>query len=274
MLISVFKRLGILALVSLTLTACGPDESKKSSKFVIGASSTPHAEILEFVKPQLEKQGVDLDIRVFNDYIIPNQALADKELDANFFQHVPYLNKTLADHPDWKFVSAGAVHMHPYRFYSQKYKSLQELPDGAKMMSSNNIAQHGHILKLFQDEGLIKLRSGIDPDDATVDDIVENSRHIQFLFNYDAPLMPQIYKNGEPDVASIDGHFAINAGLDLSKDAIYSEPAANSKFANIVTVREDNKNDPRIVLLMTALKSPETKQFILDTYKGETVPVP
>jgi len=274
MLTSTLKRLGVLTLVSLALTACGPDKEEKSSKFVIGASSTPHAEILEFVKPQLEKQGVDLDIKVFNDYIIPNQALADKELDANFFQHVPYLNKTLADHPDWKLVSVGAVHMHPYRFYSQKYKSLQELPDGAKVMSSNNIAQHGHILKLYQDEGLIKLRSGIDPDNATVDDIVDNPRHLQFLFNYDAPLMPQIYKNGEPDVASIDGHFAINAGLDLSKDVIYSEPAANSKFANVVVVREDNKDDPRVALLMAALKSPETKQFILDKYKGEAVPVP
>lgn len=274
MLLNTVKRFGILLVTGLVLTACQPDQQEKHNKLIIGASSTPHAEILEFIKPQLEKEGVDLDIRVFNDYIIPNQALAEKELDANFFQHVPYLNKTLADHPDWKLTSVGAVHMHPYRFFSQKHKSLQELPNGAKVMSSNNIAQHGHILKLFQDEGLIKIRSGIDPDDATIDDIVENPRNLQFLFTYDAPLMPQIYKNGEADVASIDGHFAINAGLDLSKDVIYTEPAANSKFANVIVAREDNKDDPRIQQLMTALKSPETKKFILDNFKGEAVPVP
>ncbi|HBO22132.1 MULTISPECIES: MetQ/NlpA family ABC transporter substrate-binding protein [unclassified Providencia] len=272
--LAIFKRLGALLFISLALTACQPDQKEKSNKLIIGASSTPHAEILEFIKPQLEKEGIILDVRVFNDYIIPNQALAEKELDANFFQHVPYLNKTLADHPDWKLVSAGAVHMHPYRFFSQKYKSLQDLPKGAKVMSSNNIAQHGHILKLYQDEGLIKIRSGIDPDDATIDDIVENPRNLQFLFTYDAPLMPQIYKNGEADVASIDGHFALNAGLDLSKDVIYTEPAANSKFANVVVVREDNKDDPRIAKLMAALKTAETKKYILDNFKGEAVPVP
>lgn len=274
MVINTLKRFGALLITGLALTACQPDQQESTNKLTIGASSTPHAEILEFVKPQLEKEGINLDIRVFNDYIIPNQALAEKELDANFFQHVPYLNKTLGDHPDWKLVSVGAVHMHPYRFFSQKYKSLQDLPNGAKVMSSNNIAQHGHILKLYQDEGLIKIRSGIDPDDATIDDIVENPRNLQFLFTYDAPLMPQIYKNGEADVASIDSHFAINAGLDLSKDVIYSEPAANSKFANVVVTREENKNDPRIVKLMAALKSDETKKFILDNYKGEAVPVP
>ncbi|GAB1437320.1 MetQ/NlpA family ABC transporter substrate-binding protein [Providencia sp.] len=274
MVINTLKRFGALLITGLALTACQPDQQENTNKLTIGASSTPHAEILEFVKPQLEKEGINLDIRVFNDYIIPNQALAEKELDANFFQHVPYLNKTLGDHPDWKLVSVGAVHMHPYRFFSQKYKSLQDLPNGAKVMSSNNIAQHGHILKLYQDEGLIKIRNGIDPDDATIDDIVENPRNLQFLFTYDAPLMPQIYKNGEADVASIDSHFAINAGLDLSKDVIYSEPAANSKFANVVVTREENKNDPRIVKLMAALKSDETKKFILDNYKGEAVPVP
>ncbi|EKT58329.1 MetQ/NlpA family ABC transporter substrate-binding protein [Providencia sneebia] len=268
------KQLGSLLFVSLALVACKPNQEDNKNTLIIGASSTPHAEILEFVKPQLAKEGVNLDIRIFNDYIIPNQALAEKELDANFFQHVPYLNKTLADHPDWKLTSAGAVHMHPYRFFSQKYKSLQDLPNGAKVMSSNNIAQHGHILKLYQDEGLIKLRSDIDPDDATIDDIVENPRNLQFLFTYDAPLMPQIYKNGEADVASIDGHFAVNAGLDLTKDVIFTEPAANSKFANVVVVREDNKDDPRIAKLMAALKSPEAKQFILDNYHGEAVPVP
>ncbi|EKT61912.1 MetQ/NlpA family ABC transporter substrate-binding protein [Providencia burhodogranariea] len=274
MVLTTFKRLGTLLCVSLALAACKPNDDEKKNTLIIGASSTPHAEILEFVKPQLAKEGIDLDIRVFNDYIIPNQALAEKELDANYFQHVPYLNKTLADHPDWKLVSAGAVHMHPYRFFSQKYKNLQELPDGAKIMSSNNIAQHGHILKLYQDQGLIKLRSGIDPDDSTIDDIVENPRHLQFLFNYDAPLMPQIYKNGEADVATIDGHFAVNAGLDLTNDVIFTEPAANGKFANVVVVREDNKDDPRIAKLMVALKTPETKKFILDNYKGEAVPVP
>lgn len=274
MTLTVLKKLGTLLFISLAISACKPAEEKSHDKLIIGASSTPHAEILEFIKPQLAKEGVDLDIRIFNDYIIPNQALAEKELDANFFQHVPYLNKTLADHPDWKLVSAGAVHMHPYRFFSQKYKSLQDLPNGAKMISSNNLAQHGHILKLFQDEGLIKLRSGIDPDDSTIDDIVENPRNIKFLFNYDGPLLPQIYKNGEADVASIDGHFAINAGLDLTKEVIYTEPAANSKFANVIVVREEDKNDPRIEKLMAQLTSPETKQFILESFKGEAVPVP
>ncbi|HCH51270.1 MAG TPA: methionine ABC transporter substrate-binding protein [Proteus sp.] len=274
MRLTVFKKLGSLLLVSLALSACKPTDEKLENKLIIGASSTPHAEILEFIKPQLKKDGLELDIRIFNDYIIPNQALAEKELDANFFQHVPYLNKTLADHPDWNLVSVGAVHMHPYRFFSQKYKSLQDLPDGAKMISSNNLAQHGHILKLFQDEGLIKLRSGIDPDDSTIDDIVENPRNIKFLFTYDGPLLPQIYKNGEADVASIDGHFAINAGLDLTKEVIYTEPAANSKFANVVVVREESKDDPRITKLMEELRAPATKQFILEKFKGEAVPVP
>ncbi|MGX5145503.1 MetQ/NlpA family ABC transporter substrate-binding protein, partial [Enterobacter hormaechei] len=166
----------------------------------VGASNTPHAEILEQAKPILAKQGIDLEIKPFQDYILPNTALAGHDIDANYFQHIPYLNSVLKDHAgdkDYDFVSAGAIHIEPIGIYSKKYKSLKDLPEGGKIIMRDAVSEEGRILSIFEKEGVIKLKPGIDKVTARISDIVENPKKLQFTPNVEASLLPQMYNNDE-----------------------------------------------------------------------------
>lgn len=169
------KILGILLLLSLTvaLAACGGKDDDKTIK--VGASPAPHAEILEKAKPLLEKKGYKLDIQTINDYTTPNKLLDKGELDANFFQHTPYL-KTESKEKGYKIESAGDVELEPMAVYSKKYKSLKDLPKGATVYVSNNPAEQGRFLKFFVDEGLIKIKKGVKIEDAKFSDITENKK--------------------------------------------------------------------------------------------------
>ncbi len=191
-----FLGLAFILVLSFALAACGNNgkdttEEKgsdttdtKTTTLKVGASNVPHAEILEEAKPLLKEKGIDLEIVTFQDYVLPNKALADGELDANYFQHIPYLESQIKEN-GYDFVNAGGIHIEPIGIYSKKYKSLDELPDGATVIMSSSVADHGRALSLLEANGLIKLKEGIDKTTATVKDIVENKRNIKFETDYE-----------------------------------------------------------------------------------------
>ncbi|WP_071393655.1 MetQ/NlpA family ABC transporter substrate-binding protein [Bacillus tuaregi] len=266
----------------LVLAACGgaADESKDDSsadskeetkKLVIGASNVPHAEILEEAKPILEEKGIELQIETFQDYVLPNQALDSKDLDANFFQHIPYFENQMKEN-NYDFANAGGIHIEPIGIYSKKYKSLSDLPEKAQVIISNSVADHGRVLSLLEQEGLITLKDGIDKTAATLEDIVENPRNLEFDTEYAAELLPQIYNNDEGDIVLINSNFAIDAGLNPLEDSIAIEDS-ESPYVNIIAVRSGDENKEEIKTLVEVLRSKEIQDFILEQYEGAVVPV-
>lgn len=267
----------ILALaLTLVLAACGKssdnagDEGEKTTKLTIGASNVPHAEILEEAKPILEKKGIELKIVPFQDYVLPNKALESKELDANFFQHIPYLELQLKEN-NYDFVIAGNIHLEPMAVYSKKYKKISDLPKGAHIILSTSVADHGRVLSILEKEGLIKLKDGVKKADATVDDIVENPKKIKFDSNYEPKLLTQIYNNNEGDAVVINSNFAIDAGLNPLEDSIAIE-GKESPYVNVVVVRNGDEKKEAIKTLIEVLQSEDIKDFILKKYEGAVVP--
>lgn len=263
--------------LSAVLAACGASEDKtegskeESKKIVVGASNVPHAEILEEAKPLLKEKGYELEIKTFNDYIVPNQALDSKELDANYFQHIPYLEAQMAEN-NYKFEVAGGIHIEPIGVYSKKYKSLDDLPEGAHIIMSSSVADHGRILTMLEKEGLITLKEGVEKVKATTDDIAENPKKLKFDTEYEAALLPQIFNNGEGDAVLINSNYAIDAGLNPLKDSIAIEES-DSPYVNVIAVREGDKDKPAIKALVEVLHSKEIQDFILEKYEGAVVPV-
>ena len=273
-------------LIALTfvfvLAACGSsnDDSKESgasntdketTKLVVGASNVPHAEILEKAKPILEEKGIDLEIVPFQDYVLPNKALESKEIDANYFQHIPYLNQQIKEN-GYEFVNAGGIHIEPMAVFSKEYKSLDELPGGATIILSNSVAEHGRVLSLLEKGGLIKLKDGIDKVNATIEDIVENPKNVQLKADYEPALLPQIFNNNEGDAVVINANYALDAGLNPVEDSIEIE-GSESPYANIITVRKGDENREDIKTLVEVLHSKEIQDFINTEYKGAVVPV-
>ncbi|MGM9988674.1 MAG: methionine ABC transporter substrate-binding lipoprotein MetQ [Bacillaceae bacterium] len=253
------------------LTACGGAGAKDEKTLVVGASNTPHAEILKEAQPLLEKEGIKLKIKKFDDYVLPNKALESKELDANYFQHIPYLEAQNKEN-NYNFVNAGGIHIEPIGVYSKKYKSLKDLPNGAEILMSNSVADHGRMLLLLQAEGLIKLKDGIDQTKAEVKDIVENPKNLKFNAKVNAELLPKAYKNGEGDAVLINTNFAIDNGLNPKEDAIAIE-GSESPYVNVIAVRKGDENKKEIKALVDVLHSKEIQDFILEEYKGAVVPV-
>ena len=265
---------GILLSVSaITLAACGGDgeSSGNSKELVVGASNTPHAEILEKVKPLLEEQGINLEIETYQDYILPNKDLESGDLDANYFQHIPYLESQIADN-GYDFVNAGGIHIEPIGVYSKKYKSLEELPEGATILISNSVADHGRVLSMLEAEGLIKLADGVDKTTAEVKDIVENPKNLEFDAEYEAALLVQLYENEEGDAVLINSNYAIDAGLNPLEDSIAIEKS-DSPYVNIIAVQAGNEDNKEIKALVEVLKSKEIQDFILEEWGGSVVPV-
>ena len=232
----------------------------------IAASEVPHAQLLEFVKPQLKKEGVDLDIKVFSDYVQPNLQVADKQLDANFFQHQPYLDTFNKDRGA-TLVSAGAIHVEPFGAYSKKVKAVGDLKQGATVAIPNDPSNSGRALLLLQKNGLIKLK---DPTNitATPIDITDNPKGLKFR-ELEAAMLPRSLD--DVDLALINTNYALEAGLVPTKDALFIE-GSDSPYANLIVTRTDNRNSPDVKKLVEALHTPEVKAFIEKQYKGAIVP--
>lgn len=244
--------------------AAAPAKSAAADKAVtikVGVSPVPHGEILNAVKDQLAKEGVNVEIVEFTDYVQPNLALNDKSLDANYFQHKPYLDEFCKSRGlDLK--SIGTVHLEPMGVYSSKIKDIKSLPDGAHVAIPNDPTNGGRALLVLQSAGLIKLRDGA-PITATPQDIAENPKNLQFS-ELEAPQLPRSLEDA--DIAVINMNFALEAKLD-PKSAIYAE-SSDSPYANIVAVRAGDENRPELQKLMKALNSQEAKDFINKKYNG------
>ena len=259
----------ILALcLCLSLAACAPKNEDKTIK--VGATPAPHAEILEVIKEALAAEGWTLEIVEFNDYVQPNQALEDGELDANYFQHVLYLNQ-FNDEYGTHLVNAGGIHYEPFGIYAGKTASLDALADGAKIGVPNDATNEARALLLLEQEGLIVLKEGVGLN-ATKADIVENPHNYEIV-EINAELLPASLP--DLDIAVINGNYAIDAGLKVSQAlAIESaEGEATEYYQNVIAVKEGNENSEKIQALLKALKSDAVKQYIENTYDGAVVPL-
>ncbi len=263
-----FLGFALILVLSIALAACGSekdksgsDTEKESKKLVVGASNVPHAEILEEAKPLLKEKGIELEIETFQDYVLPNKALNDKELDANYFQHIPYLEGQIKEN-GYDFVNAGGIHIEPIALYSQKYKSIDKLPEGATIIMSSSVADHGRALSLLEKNGLITLKEGIDKTTATTKDIVENKKNLKFDADYEAALLPKIYESGEGDAVLINSNYAIDAGLNPLEDSIAIEDS-ESPYVNVIAVNKGDENKEEIKTLVEVLHSKEIQDFIL-----------
>ena len=272
----VFALIAALAISALALAGCGSQQSASSGAssaasgaktLKVGATAVPHAEILEAAKPLLEKEGITLEIVEFNDYVQPNLALNDKELDANFFQHEPYLKNFMDEHKEVKLKNAAGIHIEPMGVYSKKIKKLDELKDGATIAIPNDPTNGGRSLLLLEKAGIIKLKDGVG-EKATVNDIAENAKHIKFQ-EVEAAQVPRTLD--DVDAAVINSNFAMQVNLDPTKDAMFIEDST-SPYVNIIAVREGDENHPEIQALIKVLHSDEIKQFITEKYKGAVVP--
>lgn len=254
------KKLLTLALAVLALNVNAAD------KLAVGATAVPHAELLEFVKPGLAKQGVELEVKVFTDYVQPNVQVAEKRLDANFFQHKPYLDEFNKGKGTSLAVVAG-VHVEPFGAYSRKVTKLADLKDGATVAIPNDATNGGRALLLLAKAGAITLK---DPKNilATTKDVANNPKKLKFR-ELEAAMLPRVLD--QVDLALINTNYALEAKLDPSKDALVIE-GGESPYVNILVSRADNKDAPAMKKLAAALLSPEVKKFIQDKYKGAVVP--
>lgn len=237
-----------------------------AEKLSVAATPVPHAELLEFVMPTLAKEGVELEIRVFTDYVQPNLQVAQKQLDANFFQHKPYLDEfNKARGTD--LVQVGLVHVEPFGAYSRKVKSVEELATGATVAIPNDPTNGGRALLLLARQGLITLKN---PEDilASARDVVENPKKLKFR-ELEAATLPRVLD--QVDLVLINTNYALEAGLNPTKDALFIE-GADSPYANILVTRKENAESASVQKLLQALQSDATRRFINDRYKGAIVP--
>ena len=259
-----FAMLGIAA--TLFFTGCDGGQTQNTT-LKIGATPVPHAEILDEIKPDLKEKGITLEIVEFNDYVQPNIALNDKELDANFFQHEPYLNDFVKEHTEMKIKNVAGIHIEPMGIYSKKIKDLKELSDGAQIAIPNDPTNGGRALLLLQKADLLKLKDGV-KETATVQDIAENPKNLK-IQEVEAAQLPRTLE--DVDAAIINTNFAMNAELNPMKDALFIEDKT-SPYVNIVVVRDGDENRPEIKTLLETLKSDKVKKFITEKYKGAIVP--
>lgn len=257
----------VIALVSVTLVFAG-GKKDQSAVLTVGATPEPHAALLNLIVEDLAKEGITLKIIEFTDYVTPNDAVESGQIDANFFQHVPYQD-TFNKEKGYHLVSAAGIHVEPLAVYSSKITKLSDLPNGATVAIPNDPTNEGRALLLLQSAGLITLKkdAGLT---AIPLDIVENKKNLKFR-EIEAASLPRVL--GDVDAAVINGNYALPAGLSAAKDGLFIE-GKDSPYVNIVTVKAGNENNPRILALVKALKSQKIKDYIIQKYPdGDVVPV-
>ena len=266
----ILSTVAVMMTAAVIFTGCGDDNngaSKEAKNLKVGATPVPHAELLEEIKPVLKEEGINLEIVEFSDYVQPNVALNDKELDANFFQHEPYLDDFIKEHKEMKLKNAGGIHIEPMGIYSKKITDLKDLKEGASVSIPNDPTNGGRALMLLEKAGLLKLKDGV-KETATVQDVAENPKSLRFE-EVEAAQVPRTLE--DVDAAVINTNYAMQINLVPTKDALFMEDST-SPYVNIVAVREGDEKRPEIQSLLKALKSDKIKKFIEDKYKGAIVP--
>lgn len=261
------KPLALLAALLLLAGCSAPGGADKDPQtLTVAATAIPHAEILKHVKPLLAKEGVNLEIKVFADYVQPNMQVAEKNIDLNYFQTKPYLDAFNRERGTQLTIITG-VHIEPFGAYSHKYKNIDQLPDGASVTIPNDPSNNSRALLLLAKNGLISLK---DPSNemSTLKDITANPKHLKFR-ELEAAMLPRTLD--EVDLALINTNYALAAGLNPTKDALLIEDK-NSPYVNYLVGRPDNQNDPRVQKLAKALTSPAIKAFIEQKYHGAVLP--
>ena len=265
----------LLSLMILTLgvSGCGngnedaeQPENTEATKIVVGATAVPHAEILEVAKPLLAKENVDLEIKVFTDYVQLNPALKDGQIDGNFFQHIPYLDD-YNKNKNADLVWTVKVQNEPLGIYSNQITKLDELQDGAKVGIPIDATNGGRALMVLESAGLIKLNEGVGVN-AIINDIVDNPKNLDVMM-MDAAMLPRTLEDAA--ICVINSNYALEADLNPVEDSIYMEPS-DSPFANVLVVQAEDKDNEAITKLGQALQSPEVKEFLETKYQGSCVP--
>ena len=265
-----FRSALLAAALSLVVAAGSATAAQATTKIRVGASPTPHAEILKVANDVLKPQGYELQIIEYSDYVQPNMALEGKELDANFFQHKPYMDN-FNEENGTHLVSVAAVHYEPFGIYPGKTASIEELEDGAKIAIPNDGTNEARALLLLEAQGLIKLKEGAGMT-ATKIDIAENPKNLEILEIEAAQLTRSL---SDVDLAVINGNYAIQGGLSVGKDAIAAEDKdslAAETYANIVAVKEGNEDTEKTKALIEALQSDVVRDYIEATYDGAVIP--
>ena len=278
------KKLLSLALATILtaglVTGCGNSTSSSDQSssqdntqkktITVAASQTPHSEILAEAAKILEKQGYELKVTVFDDYVQPNEVVDSGDFDANYFQHAPYMEQFNKE-KGTKLVDAGDIHYEPFGIYPGTKKSLDEIADGDEIAVPNDTTNEARALLLLQDNGIITLKDGVGLE-ATVNDIAENPYNVEIV-----ELAAEQVARVAPEVAFVvlNGNYALQAGFSVAKDALAyeaSDSEAAKTYVNIIAVKEGHENDPGIQALVKVLKSDEIKQYINDTYDGAVIP--
>lgn len=252
-----------------SLTACGKSESKEKT-IKIAASATPHAEILEKAKPLLEKKGYKLEVKVFDDYVQPNEVVESGDFDANYFQHIPYL-ESFNEEKGTHLVNAGGIHYEPFGIYPGTKKSLDDIADGDSIAVPNDTTNEARALMLLQDNGIITLKDGAGLE-ATVNDIEENPHNIKIV-ELEAAQVARVVD--ETAYVVLNGNYALQAGFSVGKDALASEKSDSEDaktYVNVIAVKEGNEDSDAIKALIEVLKSDDIKDYINETYDGAVVP--
>ena len=257
--------LGITLIV--TLAACGSSEEESNgdsngedtTEIVVGATSVPHAEVLEEAKPLLEEKGIDLTIETYQEYVLPNEDLDNGTLDANYFQHIPYFESQQED-IGYDFVNIGGIHIEPLGIYSKNIESIDNVEEGTVVLLSRSVADHGRVLTLLEQNDLIKI------------DVVENPLNLEFDASIEPALLPEFYEREEDALVAINTNYAIQAGLEPREDSLIIEES-DSPYVNIIAARAEDENNEALQTLVEVLRSEEITNFIEEKYEGAVVPV-
>ena len=279
-----WTKVAFVSLLVLVLAACGVGaseegndaanadnngdsgvETEETVQLTVGATAVPHAEILEHVKPLLEEQGVELEIKTFQDYVLPNKNLVEGELDANYFQHIPWMESSNEEN-GWNITDVVGVHIEPIGAYSDKHESIEDIPDGATVAVTNASGEQDRFVRLLEANGFVTLSEG--EGDKTLQDSVENPKNLEFE-QVENAMLPRVLP--DVDLAIINTNYALEADLNPVEDALFIEDK-DSPYVNVLAVNEGDENNPGIRELAEALTSDEVRQFIEENYSGAVVP--
>ena len=258
----VLTLLSLVLVVALFIVSCG----NKGKELIVGASPVPHADLLNLVKDDLKKEGIELKVVQYTDYILPNKALADKSINANFFQHAPYM-EDFGKKNNIEMVGVGNIHLEPMALYSKKIKNINDLKSGDTLIIPNDPTNGGRALILLDKAGIIKLKDNKKLD-STIADIAENPKNIKFTALAPEQLAPRLE---EVTAAVINANFALDAKLSFKDDTILVEDK-DSPYVNIVTVLKGRENEEKIQKLVKALQSEKVKKYIEEKYEGRVIP--